>query len=84
MSEYTIKTLENGNVQVDRTYWSFDREETSSETYAEIGAYVYKVYPNGANCHACEGLAVRGPTLHASRDGNLEAVIRKTLGLKNA
>lgn len=84
MSEYTFKTLDNGDVEVTRTYEVHD-SLTESETvtdqrlYREIGAYVYRVYPNGTTGQVCDGLASRGNALPSSGNGDLEKLLRAEL-----
>lgn len=77
----TIKTLQNGDVEVTREFEFFDGQDfvTESRTaiYTKHGAYVYKVNPNGTTSQVCEGLRPTGPTLRA--DGDLAEVIRRTL-----
>lgn len=79
MENFTITTIENGDVAVACQYydWTSDSYVKSVERYTEIGRYVYRVCDNGSTAQICEGLRATGPTLMLS--GSLEETIRKTL-----
>lgn len=75
-----LKTLENGDVRVDRTYFDGAEDVTDSTTLRDQGAYVYRVNPNGTTTQVCEGLRPTGPTLMAGAD--LAQTVSRTLGFE--
>ena len=72
-----ITTLKNGNVKVAKTYFDGSEMVTDTSELTAIGAYVYKINPNGTTSQVCEGLRPTGPTLMAGDD--LAATVRRTL-----
>lgn len=72
-----ITTLESGNVKVEKTYFDGAEMVTDTSELTAIGAYVYKVNPNGTTSQVCEGLRPTGPTLMAGDD--LASTVRRTL-----
>lgn len=73
-----ITTLENGNVQVAKTYFDGEEMVTDTSELTQIGAYVYVINPNGTTSQVCQGLRPTGPTLMAGDD--LADTVRRTLG----
>lgn len=73
----TITTLSNGDVQVDQEYFDGSEMTTMTRTFTERGAYVYRVWPNGATGQVCEMLSMRGNALRAT--GDLEKTIRANI-----
>ncbi len=80
MTTFKTKTLQNGDVSVEHTYFAMDDYVTDVAVYQASGHYVHRINPNGTLTQVCEGLLPRGPTLHCGDD--LEAAIRRTLKLK--
>ncbi len=75
----TIKTLENGNVEVTRTYSDWSGNGSVTSEYTIRGGRVHVVWPNGTTSEACEGLKPTGYFIDVEEGANLEAVIRAQL-----
>ena len=75
----TIKTLENGNVEVTRAYsdWCGSGSVTTEDTI--IRGRIKIVWKNGTTTEACEGLKASGYFIDVAEDADLEAVIRAQL-----
>ena len=75
----TIRTLENGNVEVTRDYSDWCGSGSISNEYAIRRGQVHNVWPNGTTTPACEGLRPTGYFIEVEEGADLEAVIRAQL-----
>lgn len=75
--QFKVTSLESGNVKVEHSYFDGDEMVTDSSELTVIGAYVYKINPNGTTSQVCEGLRPTGVTLLAGAD--LADTVRRTL-----
>lgn len=74
-----IKTLENGNVEVTRTYSDWCGSGSITNEYTVRGGRVHVAWPNGTTSEACEGLKPTGYFIDVEEGASLEAVIRAQL-----
>lgn len=75
----TIKTLENGNVEVTRTYSDWCGSGSVTNEYTIRRGRVHVVWANGATTEACEGLKTTGYFIDVNEGADLESVIRAQL-----
>lgn len=75
----TIKTIENGNVEVTRTYSDWSGSGSISNEYTIRCGRVHVVWPNGTTSEACEGLKPTGYFIDVAEGADLESVIRAQL-----
>ena len=75
----TIKTLENGNVEVTRTYSDWCGSSSVTSEYTVRSGRVHVAWANGTTSEACEGLRPTGYFIDVADDADLESVIRAQL-----
>ena len=75
----TIKTLENGNVEVTRAYSDWCGSGSVTNEYTVCRGRVHVVWKNVTTTEACEGLKPTGYFIDVAEDADLEEVIRAQL-----